>query len=266
MNKIGVAQATNNTYTPSSVAARGDDIVFIDSGTIYRVTQDGSDFQEQATAAISASANYLQYSSDGEYVAYCPSDNVCGALNATNFEPVFTVSDFTGTPTGAALSFRNDWFYVSTTAGLFVWDVSDQTTFEGDPDNDGPDTTCIGEQCNPSGPVTTSTGTTTGSGVTGDGGDGGFIGDPGEGFPGINFDQVATDMGIGVQALAWLVGILLIIGLTVGMAQIKPANITAPVGAFAGFGLSVAWSLIPLWFAVVLAITAAGALVMFLRR
>lgn len=96
-------------------------------------------------------------------------------------------------------------------------------------------------------------------------GNGGVIGDGT--FPGIDIGQTATDLGMTTEALGWFLGILLVTVMAGVFAFVgkTPSPGMGILGGLLGTGMSVAFSLIPVWF-VVLLIFAFGAVVFFVRR
>lgn len=97
-------------------------------------------------------------------------------------------------------------------------------------------------------------------------GSGGTIGDPT--FPGLDIDDTSAALGISSSALAWFLGLIIIAACTVafvGLSKGRAPGIFGGMGAVVGLGVSIGFSLIPIWFAVFAALLALAALVLFRR-
>lgn len=99
-------------------------------------------------------------------------------------------------------------------------------------------------------------------GGQGGGEDGGTIGDQ-PFFPGVNVGEVATQSGMSLDQVGWMIGILLIVAFAAMLAPF--GMVMAAVGGLGGLGLSIAFGLVPVWFLVFIIILVLGAIV-YLRK
>lgn len=259
----------------TGVVAYGGSVWVADDTTMTRFTDEGTSFTvaftDTVTTDILDGVEQLRISKDGAYLmAACSATSVC-VFNSTSFEVVFTAPVLAGTMS-YDMDAYNENLYVASGDTVYRFDIASLTSSFGDEDN------CqvapLPPSC-PNAPVTSTTTSTT-LGPDGVGGEsGGFIATPGSGVPGLGADSlssIAEDMGISVQALAWLLGIILVTMITLGMGASPMATggsfsiPMAVLGGLLGLGLSVAMSLIPVWFVIVVGLLGAGLLVVSLRR
>jgi len=86
---------------------------------------------------------------------------------------------------------------------------------------------------------------------------------PAQGIPGVDSDAFATAMGVTKEAGGWLLGLLLITMIAFGAYMAFGKNTWAAGGGGAlGFGMSIAFGLLPLWFLLVLVLVGAAIVVL----
>lgn len=255
-------------------AAYDGDIWWVnEAGTeVTRVIDGGSSFSVAETAAmvtqITPFLQQMRVTKDGAYlIAQCATNDVC-LYNSTDYSLVYTATVPTGSIMYYDVDITNSWLYVARDDTIYGYDLTSQTSAFGDEENCIDISVCAEvtapeEEDDTLGP----------DGVGGE--EGGFIGEPGTGVPGLSsdaFDDIAADLGISASALAWFLGIILTMFIGVGLGAAPMAtggafNVPlAVLGALMGMGLSTAFSLFPVWFVVVVALVGSGLLVVGLRR
>lgn len=241
-----------------------DQVLIYDGFDVFVYTENGTSYDLTATHAWTLETDVGRISTDGTYLTGCSSTFlICQAIEVATGNTTATVTPTTGTPRAAMFDYTNERFYIATDGGLEAWEVKDFTSAFGDSNNGGAITVPVAGH-NPNvndGSTQTSTSSTTtgsGAGIPGVGGDGGFVGDPGGGIFGDAINQASQDTGIPASQFAWILGIFLVMGVTVGFAMVHPS--LGIFGLVLGIGFAVGLSLLPLWIAVILGVAAVAAL------
>lgn len=239
---------------------------YIDLGSSFSLAE-----TEAMTTTIDAFNEQLRVSKDGAYlIAHCAANDVCIYESSSPYDLVHTETVGTVGTMFYDMDISNSLLYVTRLDVAYAFDVSSVTSAFGDPDN------CLveplPEACEQVETTTTTTTTALGPGGVG-GEEGGFVGEPGSGIPGLDVAGVAAEIGISTAALAWILGLLWIIAITVGLGSITllesgGGSFSVPLamlGAILGLGSAVALSLVPVWFIIITGLMAAAILVLKLR-